>query len=201
MKTIHASELSVLENYKLLIGGVIPRPIAFVTTLSESGVLNAAPFSFFNVISAAPPLLGVSVQRQKGKQKDTAKHAIYQGEFVVHIVDRTNVEQVNQTAASLDETESEVTLSGMTPVESEAIRVPGIKEAKIRMECVLEKVIPFGDPNVSCDFLVGRIIKYHIDENIYMDGKIDPHGLGAVSRLAGNDYAALGEIFTLKRPK
>lgn len=203
MKTLIAEELSAIDNYKLLIGSVIPRPIAFVTTLSENGVLNGAPFSFFNVISAAPPLLGVSIQRVKGKQKDTAKHAIERGGFVVHIVDNENVEKINQTSATLPEDESEITASGLTPVESTSISVPGIKESKIRMECRLEKVIQFGEDNEneSCDLLVGRILKYHIDDRIYDDGKIDPRGLQAVSRLAGNDYAEIGDIFTIKRPK
>ncbi len=201
MKTFIAEELSAIENYKLLIGGVIPRPIAFVTTLSEKGVLNGAPFSFFNVISAAPPLIGVSVQRVNGEPKDTAKHALSQGEFVVHIVDRQNVDKINQTSATLPEEESEITAAGLTPVESTSIRVPGIKESKIRIECRLEKAIQFGENNDSCDLLVGRIIQYHIDDSIYFDGKIDPEGLQAVSRLAGNDYAGIGDIFTIKRPK
>lgn len=201
MKTLHADELTMKENYKLLIGSVIPRPIAFVTTLSEKGVLNGAPFSFFNVISSEPPLIGVSIQRLQGKQKDTAKHAIYRNAFVVHIVDEENVEKINQTSASLDESESEITATGLTPVESDAISVPGIKESKIRMECKLEKVINFGGDGAGCDLLVGRIVRYHIDEDIYEDGKIDPRGLKAVSRLAGNDYATLGKIMTIKRPQ
>lgn len=201
MKTIIADQLSVRDNYKLLIGGVIPRPIAFVTTLSDTGVLNGAPFSFFNVISPNPPLIGISVQRMQGKQKDTAKHAVSKGEFVVHIVDQDHVEKINQTAATLKEEESEIAATGLTPVASDAIHVPGIEESKIRLECRLEKVVHFGEEEITCDLLVGKIVRYHIDERIYADGKIDPRGLDAVSRLAGNDYASIGEIFTLARPE
>jgi flavin reductase (DIM6/NTAB) family NADH-FMN oxidoreductase RutF len=190
------------ENYKFLIGSIIPRPIAFVTSLSSEGVLNAAPFSYFNIVSANPPMISVSVQRSAGRQKDTARNIINTKEFVVHIVDNENVEKVNETAATLPPTQSEVEFAGLTPVASIRISVPGVKEAKVRYECVLEQVLELGGKGLpSCDLIIGRIVQFHIDPAIYENGKIDPIGLGAVSRLAGNDYAKIGEIFTRERPK
>ncbi len=198
MPMIDPSQNSSQENYKLLIGSIIPRPIAFVTTQSQSGVVNGAPFSYFNIVSANPPLISISVQRAEGRQKDTARNILAKNEFVVHIVDEDNVEQVNMTAASLPPDESEIELAGFTPIASTKISVPGVKEAKIRMECVLEQSLELGD---NCDFIIGKIVQFHIADEIYHDGKIDARGLQAVSRLAGNDYAKIGEIFSLNRPK
>ncbi|MEK4043442.1 flavin reductase family protein [Paenibacillus sp. FSL H8-0048] len=184
------------DNYKLLVGTIIPRPIAFVTTLSEDGVLNGAPFSYFNIVSSNPPMISVSIQHAGGRSKDTAHNIKQMKEFVVHIVDDQNVGQVNMTAAPLPPDQSEVTLAGMTPVDSLRIKVPGIQEAKVRMECVLEHSLAL--PNN--DLLIGRIVQFHLDEAIYEQGRINPVALGAVSRLAGNSYAGIGEIFELERP-
>jgi len=201
MQSFSPNELSERDNYKFLIGGIIPRPIAFVTTESSEGVLNGAPFSYLNIVTANPPMISISVQRQNGKQKDTARNAIEKNEFVVHIVDESNVEAINKTAAALPPDESEIQLAGLTPVESVMVSVPGVKESKIRMECILEQVIPLGKDNEACDLLIGKVVYFHIKDEIYENGRIDANGLKAVSRLAGNDYAKVGEMFTIDRPK
>lgn len=190
------------ENYKFLIGSIIPRPVAFVTSVSEEGVLNGAPFSYFNIVSSNPPMISLSIQRSEGSKKDTARNILNSKEFVVHIVDEQNVEKINTTAASLPPNQSEVQLAELTPVESVKVSVPGVKEAKVRMECVLEYSLELGDKySPGCDLIIGRVVQYHIKSGIYENGKIDPRGLGAISRLAGHDYAKIGEIFTRKRPK
>ena len=202
MKKIDPKQISERENYKFLIGSIIPRPIAFVTSISEDGVVNAAPFSFFNIVSSNPPMISVSIQRKKGEPKDTARNIRAKEQFVVHIVDTENVEQVNKTAANLPPDESEIAVAGLSLVKSEKIDVPGVKEAKVRLECVLEKALELGgdDENAGCDLIVGKVVYYHIEESLYEDGRVDPKGLGAISRLAGNDYAKIGEQFTIERP-
>ncbi|PLS03114.1 flavin reductase family protein [Neobacillus cucumis] len=202
MISIDPSKSTERENYKFLIGSIIPRPIAFVTSQSKEGVLNGAPFSYFNIVSANPPMISLAIQRSGGRQKDTASNIINSKEFVVHIVDEQNVEQVNKTAASLPPDESEIELAQLTPVESLKISTPGVKEAKIRMECLLEHSLEVGGlDSPGCDLIIGRIVQYHIKNDIYESGKIDPQGLAAVSRLAGNNYAKIGEIFEIERPK
>lgn len=198
MLSIDPSVNTERENYKLLIGSIIPRPIAFVTSLSNAGVLNGAPFSYFNIVSANPPMVSISIQRSRGKQKDTARNILDTKEFVIHIVDEQNVAQINETAASLAPDQSEIELANLSPVPSTVISVPGVKEAKVRMECILEQAIELGG---NTDLIIGRIVRFHIEEAIYEQGKIDPITLAAVSRLAGNDYAKVGDIFTIKRPK
>ena len=189
------------DNYKLLVGSIIPRPIAFVTTQSEEGVVNGAPFSYFNIVSSNPPMVSVSIQRPTGEWKDTARNIYGNGEFVVHIVDRDNVGKINETAASLPPSESEVDMAGLTKVPSTRVSVPGVKESKIRMECRLVQSVPFGGDGPGSDLFIGEIVQFHVDEAIYENGRIDPRGLDAVSRLAGSSYAAMGEIFSLDRPK
>ncbi|MDN3427424.1 flavin reductase family protein [Microbacterium sp. APC 3898] len=189
------------DNYKLLVGSIIPRPIAFVTTQSEEGVVNGAPFSYFNIVSSNPPMVSLSIQRPTGERKDTARNIYGNGEFVVHIVDRDNVGKVNETAASLPPSESEVDMAGLTKVPSTRVSVPGVKESKIRMECRLVQSVPFGGDGPGSDLFIGEIVQFHVDEAIYENGRIDPRGLDAVSRLAGSSYAAMGEIFSLDRPK
>ena len=189
------------DNYKLLVGSIIPRPIAFVTTQSESGVVNGAPFSYFNIVSSNPPMVSLSIQRPTGERKDTARNIYENGEFVVHIVDRDNVGKINETAASLPSSESEVDMVGLTQVPSTVVSVPGVAESKIRMECRLVESVPLGGDGPVSDLFIGKIVQFHVDESIYENGRIDPRGLDAVSRLAGSNYAAIGEIFSLDRPK
>jgi flavin reductase (DIM6/NTAB) family NADH-FMN oxidoreductase RutF len=200
--SIDPALMSERENYKFLIGSIIPRPIAFVTTISKDGVLNGAPFSYFNIVSSNPPMISLSIQRSAGRQKDTARNIIESKEFVVHIVDDQNVEKINKTAANLPPYQSEIELANLTPVGSVKVSVPGVKEAKIRMECSLEHSIELGGSDTpGCDFIIAKIVQFHIENDIYEKGRIDPKGLAAVSRLAGNSYAKIGEIFEIERPK
>ena len=204
MKQIDPATLSERENYKFLIGTIIPRPIAFVTSINEDGVVNAAPFSFFNIVSSNPPMLSVSVQRKAGEQKDTAHNITTNKQFVVHIVDEDIVNEVNKTAANLAAHESEIAQTSLTLVDSVRINVPAVKEAKVRFECELVEHLPLGGDGeqAGCDLLIGRIVQYHIDEELRDDnGYINPHVLNAMSRLAGNDYATIGQLLTIARPQ
>jgi len=196
------ANLSEREGYKLLIGSVVPRPIAFVTTRSAEGVLNAAPYSYFNIVSSDPPMISVSVQRRNGLPKDTSRNAMETGQFVVHVSDESYIASINETAANLPPGESEVALAGLTPVPSEKVSVPGVAEAKIRMECVLERAIPLGGDGETpaCDLLIGRVVYFHLSESVYDGSHIDPVKLAPVSRLAGSGYAKLGELFSIERP-
>ncbi|MGJ9460568.1 flavin reductase family protein [Oceanobacillus sp. CF4.6] len=190
------------ENYKLLIGSIIPRPIAFVTTVAEDGTVNGAPFSYFNIVSSNPPTIAVSVQRRDDKPKDTARNILKAKEFVVHIVDEDNVAEINKTAATLAPDESEINLTHLTLTNSETVAVPGINEAKIRLECTLDHALELGEDNtVGTDLIIGKVVHFHVAEELYTDGRIDPVKLGAVSRLAGTNYAKIGEIFSMERPK
>ncbi|GAF64435.1 hypothetical protein BTS2_1328 [Bacillus sp. TS-2] len=203
MITIESKNLTERENYKLLIGSVIPRPIAFVTSLSKQGVLNGAPFSYFTIISSAPPRILLSIARREGEMKDTTVNILYKKEFVVHTVDEANVNEINLSAKSLPHNESEIEEIGMSTIKSHLVDVPAVTQSKIRFECLLDQHIPLEDEQgfMNADLIIGRVICYHIEDQLYDDGKIIQDKWEAVSRLAGHDYARIGEVFTLTRPK
>lgn len=202
MHTFDAQSLTARENYKLLIGSIIPRPIAFVTTLNQDTSVNAAPFSFFNIVNNHPPMIAIAVQRVGGKRKDTALNIERTGDFVVHITDEDNVQDINETAAPLAYGDSELSRTELSLLTSTTIKTPGIKDAKMRFECKLSQMILLGDVLDGADLIIGEIVTYHIDDSIYEgDFKINPHALQAVYRLAGNDYAKLGGLFTIDRPE
>ncbi|WP_323707019.1 flavin reductase family protein [Mammaliicoccus vitulinus] len=202
MKKIRPEALSQKENYKLLIGSIIPRPIALVTTQSDSGLLNIAPFSFFNVVSSDPPILSIAVQRVNGEPKDTARNILQNNEAVVHIVDTDNVKDANQTAALLSPDESEIERTEFEQVDSVEVSVPGLKQSKVRFETVLkEDIVIKKDGEPVSDLLLLEVKYYHFDEAIYDNGYINKDELSAVSRLAGNDYAEIGRTFTIERPQ
>ena len=201
MKEIRPEVLSQKENYKLLIGSIIPRPIALVTTESDDNVLNIAPFSFFNVVSSDPPILSIAVQRVNGEMKDTARNIIQNKEAVVHIVDTDNVRDANQTAALLSHEESELERTNFETVDSVEVSVKGLKQSKVRFEAVLyDDIVIEKDGQPISDLLLLEVKYYHFDERIYNDGYINKEELNAVSRLAGNDYAEIGHTFTIERP-
>lgn len=201
MKEIRPEVLSQKENYKLLIGSIIPRPIALVTTESDDNVLNIAPFSFFNVVSSDPPILSIAVQRVNGEMKDTARNIIQNKEAVVHIVDTDNVRDANQTAALLSHEESELERTNFETVDSVEVSVKGLKQSKVRFEAVLyDDIVIEKDGQPISDLLLLEVKYYHFDERIYDDGYINKEVLNAVSRLAGNDYAEIGHTFTIERP-
>ena len=204
MYTFHANDLSAKTHYKLLTGSIIPRPVAFVTTQSaESDIVNAAPFSYFSIVSATPPLISISIQRTDGRQKDTARHAIRSKELVVHISTEPIVEDLNKTAATLPAEESELVHTNLTLATSTYISVPGIKEASIRMECTLYDHIEIKDEEgaITADLLLAKVAGYHLSPEVYDEstGYLDAKAIQPISRLAGNDYSKLGDQFTLKR--
>lgn len=201
MKKFEATKLTKQQNYKLLSGSVIPRPIAFVTSQDEKGMLNAAPFSFFNVVNSAPPMIMLSTTRTAGKRKDTSLNIEATEAFVVHITDEDTVEQINRTAAPIARSLNELERTDLTCVDSDIVSVPGIEQAKIRLECKLDRIIPLGDKQEGSDLIIGEVVMFHIDDTVYIEPhKIDSKALGAVSRLAGNNYANLGQSFIIERP-
>lgn len=201
MHVLSSDQLTQRENYKLLIGSIIPRPVALVTTESSRGVLNIAPFSFFNIVSSDPAIVSIAIQRKNGEEKDTARNFREKGQGVIHILDEDNVHEANQTAAALEPHESELSVADFEVVPSESIQTPALKEAKIRLEVTVHDRIEIKkEQQVTADLFLLKVEKYVIAESIYEEGKIDPGKLAPISRLAGHDYSKLGEIFTLIRP-
>lgn len=200
-----AEQLDKKQQYKLVSGSVIPRPIAWITSLSKDGsVVNAAPFSFFSAASNELPLLTVAILRKDGVIKDTARNILDQKEAVVHIVDQSVVEEMNRTSAPLPPDQSEIDQTQLTLIDSLSVKVPSIAEAKIRFEGILHQYIPVkNDKNeVVTDFFFIRVTDFFFDEAVFDQEKeyILTDKLNPVARLAGNQYATLDEEFTIVRP-
>jgi len=187
--------LSVQDSHKILISVIIPRPIAWITTLNDDGTVNAAPFSFFMGVSAQPPRLAISISAKKGEIKDTSRNIIRDSEFVVNMVTEPNFEAMTKTSGLYDYGVEELKIAGLSTSESDKIDPPRIKESPVNMECRLEKVIEIGDKN---NFLIiGEVILFHINDEIIEDGAVIPQKIHAVGRLGGTFYSHINNIFEL----
>ncbi|MFC4767260.1 flavin reductase family protein [Effusibacillus consociatus] len=194
-------DLSDLEVYKLLIGLVTPRPIAFVTTLSETGTVNAAPFSFFNVVCDDPPMLSIAVGRKDGGEcKDTSRNIRNSGEFVIHVTEEKLIEQINHCSCPYPPNISEVERAGLHTIPSEKIKVPRVGECSVAMECKLHQILELGN-GPAYDLIIGEVVCFHVDDRMIENGRIKVEELSPVARLAGTEYTKLGDRFSLDRPK
>ena len=177
-------KLPAQERYKLLIGLVIPRPIAWVSTWSENGIANCAPFSFFNVISEEPPLCILSFNhRSDGEMKHTLKNIRRTGEFVVNLADEGTANAMHASSAELPEAESEFAKAGLTPVPAKMVKHPRIGEAAASLECRVERRIEFGPAR---ELVIGVILLIHAREGI-----IDPQ----TKRISEEHYRPVGRLF------
>jgi len=181
---LELAQLPALERYKLLIGLVIPRPIAWVSTWSENGVANCAPFSFFNVISEDPPLCILSFNwRSDGTIKHTLKNIRRTGEYVVNLADEGTANQMHLSGTELPEGESEFASYGLTPAPAKLVKHPRIAEAAASLECRVERRINFGPER---EMVVGEILLITA-----RDGIIDP----ATKRISEDLYRPVGRLF------
>jgi flavin reductase (DIM6/NTAB) family NADH-FMN oxidoreductase RutF len=190
-----AQDLDAEAAYKLLVGIVVPRPIAWVTTLSVAGRVNAAPFSTFTYVSTKPPMVAISVGRKAGELKDTARNILQRGEFAINIADQTLLEPLHFSSREYSEDVSETEELGIETVPSHVIATPRIAAAPISLECQLHQALEFGD--VRSKFIVGEVKLFHIRDELYDNGKIDTAKLAPIARLGGPKYAYLGEIVTM----
>lgn len=198
MIRIDPAALAGREMYKLLIGSVVPRPIAWVSTLADDGTPNLAPFSFFTIASSEPPVLLFCPQRRPdGERKDTARNAAAGGEFVLHIVGEELAEQMNHTSASYAYGVNEFERSGLRSVPSELVAPPRIESAPIAFECRVETILPLGE----ADTVFGRVLLAHLRDDVYRDGYVVLDALRPIARLAGDDYARVTEVFSMRRPR
>jgi flavin reductase (DIM6/NTAB) family NADH-FMN oxidoreductase RutF len=190
------------ENfYYALTGVVIPRPIAFISTISESGSFNLAPFSFFNAISSNPPTVAISIARNTpSKPKDTLANIEATGEFVINIVVESISEAMNKTAAEYPAETNEFEIAGLTPAPSAMIKPPRVLESPVNLECQLNQVIAIGQNETESGLVLAEVVAIHLDEKIITDNRVDPRKLKAIGRMGGSDYSHTNSIFTLVRP-
>lgn len=194
-------ELEQTAIYKLLTGAVIPRPIGWISTISEDGILNLAPFSYFNAVGDDPPHVMFSTVRSNNSNKDTLNNVLATKQFVVNMVTEDLVEQMNMTSQPIAANESEFELAGLNPIASVKVKPSRVLECKITMECELVHNYTLENSKFGgATIIIGKIVMFHIDESVLLDNyKINLETYKPIARLAGSNYSKLGEIFSVKR--
>jgi len=188
--------------YKLLIGSVVPRPIAFVSTISTEGAFNAAPFSFFTVASSNPPVLVFTVGNRAtpDPRKDTLRNITTARDFVVNIVSEEFGQKMNLCAGDYPPEVDEFQLSGLTPIPSDLVKAPRVAESHINMECRLLYTISMSGLISGGNLVLGEVVRFHIDDAYFNNYRIDQDKLRAIGRMAGNSYTRTQERFDMIRP-
>ena len=195
------SELDVQEKYHLLNGGVTPRPIAWISTRSNSGVDNLAPYSFFTVASCNPPvLLYTQVTQRNGIDKDTLQNLIETGECVVNIANFTLLEKVNATSASIAIDKSEFDYADVESCASYKVVPLSVKESPIRYECALREVISIGDLPAGGTVILLDVKFVYVRNDLYIDGTINQKLVDSVGKMGGDHYCLTSKNIEIKPP-
>lgn len=197
MKSIDPGDLDPRDVYQLMISSIVPRPIALVSTISEAGITNVSPFSFFNGVASRPPIVSISIARGKDGEKDTMRNIRHGRDFVVNIVDRALAEKAVATSASFDAGTSEFEVVGLTPIPSDKVKSPRVAESPVHFECFAVEI--FESPGGSdVSLVLGRVLRFHVARRLWGDRRLDPAELDPVARLGSDLYATLTDPFALR---
>ena len=188
--------------HELFMSAFLPRPIAFVSTIGEDGVFNAAPYSSVAPIGLKPALVCFNIGRKaNGQKKDTLNNIESCGEFVVNVVDEALVQQMNQAAADYPPEVDEFKETGLTPVKSQLVKPPMIGESPVNMECKLKQILEFGEPSTGSHVIIGEILLVHVRDALWTGIDIDVSKLKPIGRLGAQFYCRATDVFELKRPE
>ena len=196
-------DLPTPEVHKMMIGGIGPRPIALVSSLSEDGKPNLTPLSFFNMFGSNPPIIAFSPTRRRDSSfKDTYNNLIKTKECAVQCVTYSMVEQISLASAEFPPEVNEFEKSGLTPIDSDIVKPKRVKESPFQMECKVRDIMSYGEGGSSANIFICEVLKFHISEDIFKDGIIHPQLIDLVARMSANYYSrAYGDaIIEVKRP-
>jgi flavin reductase (DIM6/NTAB) family NADH-FMN oxidoreductase RutF len=191
MPTFDTEQLRGREPYFLLTSLVVPRPIAWVSTLAEDGTANLAPHSYFNIVSSAPPI----VHFTSSAVKDSLRNVRATGEFVVNVVSSDLVEAMNFTATDFPPEEDEFRWAGLEQTPSDRVAPPRVAQARAALECRVHQVLQVGNGHM----VFGEVLRFHVDDAVWRDGRVDAEALDPVGRLSGSAYSRQGEVFKIPR--
>lgn len=201
---VRPEQIPYRDFYRILLSSVAPRPIAWVSTLNN-GHLNLAPFSFFNAVSAKPPLLGFSPSLRlvdgHSAPKDTLHNIRETGEFVVNVVTFAVADAMNLTSGEYDSSVDEFALAKLNTRPSQVVLPPQIAESPVSFECKLNRIIDFGTEPPSGSLVIGEIVCVHLEESVLKEDRLDPDTLDLIGRMGGVQYSRTTERFDLKRPE
>lgn len=193
--------LDYKDSHELLVGAIMPRPIAFVSTVDKDGVFNLAPFSFFAPLCAKPALVGFGIGRQRdGQKKDTLSNIEFTGEFVISVVDETLAEPMNQTSRQYPGYVDEFEEVGLTATRDDLVKAPMVAESPVNLECRLVQILEFGDAPRKSSFIIGEVLRVHVRDGLYGNGEIQVSQVKAVGRLGAELYCRTGDMFEMGRP-
>jgi len=203
MRTLDPAQIAPKDIYKLMIGMIVPRPIAFVSTVDAAGIRNLAPFSYFTACSSNPPVVCFCASVRSGPRphKDTLENIRATGEFVVNIVSEEIAEQMNLCSAEVPPEVDEFELSGLTPLESGLVKPPRVAESKVQMECRLRQILVVSEQPGGGSLVLGDVLCFHIEEALLDGYKIDPGKLNAIGRMGGPIYTRTRDRFEMQRPR
>ncbi|HET6445993.1 MAG TPA: flavin reductase family protein [candidate division Zixibacteria bacterium] len=198
---IKPEDLKQIDRYKLMIGSILPRPIAWVSTMDEDGNFNLAPFSFFTVGATEPMTLIFCPQVHSTtlKKKDTLRNIEKLPEFVVNLTNEDTAQEMNRTATALPYGQSEFDWAPVTPVASDTISVPRVKEAPVAFECVLQRIVTISEGSGGGSAVFGEVKRIHIRDDIYTDGYVQMEIMKPIGRLAGSAYTRVTDLFHMDR--
>ena len=188
--------------YRLMVAAIVPRPIAFVSTISPEGVLNLAPFSFFTGVSADPPVIcfAPTIRASDGGRKDTLRNIEATREFVVNVVSEEFAARMNVCAAEFPPEVDEFEVSGLTPIPSDLVRPPRVKESHVHMECRLLQIVEAGTKPLGGSLVLGQVLRFHVEDGWLENYQIDPDKLRAIGRMGGASYTRTTDRFEMARP-
>jgi len=200
--TINPDADSAGDIYRLMTAIIVPRPIAFVSSLSPGGARNLAPFSFFTAVSANPPVICFApmIRGKDGSRKDTLNNVEATREFVVNIVSEEIARAMNACSAEVPPEVDEFELSGLTPVPSERVAPPRVAEAKACMECRLLQVVHVSTRPLGGSLVLGEVVLLHVADPLFHNFSVDPAALRAIGRMGGATYARTTDRFEMPRP-
>ncbi len=196
-------DLSVSEVHRLLLGGVAPRPIALASTISKDEINNLSPFSFFNAFGANPPIVAFSPSRRgrDASLKDTYNNLMETGEVVIQAVTYSMVEQISLASTEYNSDVDEFVKAGFTPIDSDLVRPKRVKESPFQLECKVLEIRSFGNAGASANIAICEVLKFHVAEDLFTNGIIDPVKIDLVARMSGDFYSRAGsDVFALKMP-
>ena len=202
MLAIDPAKTATGDVYKLMVGSIVPRPIALVSTVDQGNIRNLAPFSYFTACSSNPPVVVFCpiLRPVPPLAKDTLRNILATREFVVNIVSEEFVERMNATSAQVGPEVDEFELSGLTPIASDLVKPARVGESHVHMECRLRQVVELGDEPGAGSLVLGDVVLFHVREDLVDNFRIDPDKLRAVGRMAGSTYIRTIDRFELERP-
>jgi flavin reductase (DIM6/NTAB) family NADH-FMN oxidoreductase RutF len=196
-----ASKITSKENYRLLVGGVTPRPIAWISTRSKNGIDNLAPYSFFTVASCNPPvLLYTQVNPRSNVDKDTLMNLTETGECVINIVSTELLNKMNMTSTSLGNKESEFDFAQVRYCDSQVVKPKSVMDSPVRYECLLRESIIVSDLPAGGTVVLLDVKNIYVQDDLYVEGQINQHLVDSVGKMGGDLFSLTNELHEIKRP-